>query len=187
MADNNTIARPYAQAVFELARDAKDLDKWSEALSVARDVLADGQVARFLRRPALTAEQKLAFLIDLFRSAAGNSSILAGDSKAGRNFLKLLLEYGRVAVLPEIADHFDELKANIENTVEVIITSAAPLSARQQQAIAGALKERLGRDIKLQTKTDESLIGGAVIRAGDVVIDGSLRSRLESLSNALVA
>ena len=105
----------------------------------------------------------------------------------GSNFLKLLLEYGRVAVLPEIAEHFDALKADIENTVDVTITSAAPISAAQQKVIAKALKERLGRDVRIETHIDETLIGGAVIRAGDVVIDRSLRSRLSSLSNALIA
>jgi len=187
MADNNTIARPYAQAVFELAWDAKELERWSDALSTAREVLADGQVSRFLGRPTLTPGQKLMFLTELLKAAGDKTSILAGGSKEGTNFLKLLLEHGRVGVLPEIADHFDTLKANIENTVDVTITSAAPLSVALQKQIVEALKERLGRDINLETKIDEGLIGGAVIRAGDVVIDGSLQSRLESLANALIA
>jgi F-type H+-transporting ATPase subunit delta len=187
MADNNTIARPYAQATFELAQDEKKLDAWSDALRIAKDVMADGQVSRFLGNPSLTAQQRLAFLTDLFKAAGGQSSILAGGDKQGTNFIKLLLEYGRVNVLPEIANHFDALKAKIENTVDVTVTSAAPLSAKQQKAMESALKERLGRDVNLTTETDENLIGGAVIRAGDVVIDGSLRARLDGLANALIA
>ena len=187
MADNNTIARPYARAAFELASEKGDLAKWSKALTAATDVLADGQAVKFLARPALTDEEKLSFLTDLFRSAGGKTSILAGGSKQGNNFLKLLLEYGRVAVLPEISLHFEVLKANIENTVDVTVTSAAPMSAAQQEAVSSALKERLGRSVRLETEIDETLIGGAVIRAGDVVIDGSLRSRLEGLSNALIS
>ena len=101
--------------------------------------------------------------------------------------LKLLLEYGRVNALPEIADHFDALKAEVENTVDVTVTSAVPMSAEQQQAVKTALQARLGRNVSLSTEIDESLIGGAVIRAGDVVIDGSVRSRLNGLANALVA
>jgi F-type H+-transporting ATPase subunit delta len=101
--------------------------------------------------------------------------------------LKLLLEYGRVNVLPEIAEHFDALKAAVENTVDVTVTSAAPMSAEQQAIIAAALKERLGSNVTLSTEIDENLIGGAVIRAGDVVIDGSLRARLTSLTNALIS
>lgn len=187
MADNNTIARPYARAAFELASEAKDLAAWSEALAAAQEVLADGQADRFLGNPALNNEQKLTFLNEVFATVAGNASILAGGNEHGNNFLKLLLEYGRVAVLPEIAEHFEALKAEIENTVDVTVTSAAPLSAAQQQSVAAALKERLGRDVNLSTEIDENLIGGAVIRAGDVVIDGSLRARLEGLSNALIA
>ena len=187
MADNNTVARPYAQAVFELARDTGNMGEWAEVLEVARAVLADGQAARFLARPSLTAEQRLEFLRDLFESAGGKASMLAGGSEQGLNFLKLLLEYDRVVVLPEIADHFDALKAATENTLDVTVTSAAPLDEKQRQAITAALKQRLGRDISLQTITDENLIGGAVIRAGDVVIDGSLRARLDGLANALIA
>ena len=187
MADNNTIARPYARAAFELANEKGDLAKWSEALTVAKDVLADGQAVKFLAHPTLTDEQKLEFLTELFKSAGGKASILAGGSKQGKNFLKLLLEYGRVSVLPEIAEHFEVLKANIENTVEVTVTSAAPMSAAQKKTIAAALTERLGRTVHLEAEIDETLIGGAVIRAGDVVIDGSLRSRLEGLSNALIS
>ena len=187
MADNNTIARPYARAAFELASEKKDLDKWSEALAAAKEVLGDGQAAVFLSRPSLTDDERLNFLTGLMASAGGKNSILAGGNEQGRNFLKLLLDYGRVSVLPEIADHFEVLKANVENTVDVMVTSAAPLSAAQQKAVSNALKERLGREIRLETEIDESLIGGAVIRAGDVVIDGSLRSRLTNLSNALIS
>jgi F-type H+-transporting ATPase subunit delta len=186
MADNNTIARPYARAAFELASEKDDLAKWSEALTAAKEVLADGQIVRFLGRPALTDDQRLGFLTDLFKSAGGKASLLAG-SEQGNNFLKLLLEYGRVAVLPEIAEHFDALKANIENTVDVTVTSAAPMSAAQEKAVSAALTKRLGRTVHMETEIDETLIGGAVIRAGDVVIDGSLRSRLEGLSNALIS
>ena len=187
MADNHTIARPYAEAAFELAREAQSLDAWAEALRLACELTADGRVAKFLANPRLEDEQRLAFLTNLFASAAGDDSVLAGRDRQGTNFLKLLLEYERVAVLPEIAEHFDALKDAIENTVEVTVTSATELSAAQKQAIVSALKARLGREVQLETLLDETLIGGAVIRAGDVVIDGSLRSRLTGLSNALTA
>ncbi len=187
MADNHTIARPYAQAAFEIASESKGLGRWSEALGVAKDLLSDGQVTKFLANPKLTDDERLSFLIELFKTAGGSTSILAGGNQHGTNFLKLLLEYERVSVLPEISDHFEGLKANIENTVDVTVTSASPLSAAQKKTIAKALKERLGREVNLATEIDENLIGGAVISAGDVVIDGSLRSRLEGLSNALIS
>lgn len=187
MADNNTIARPYAEAVFELAREANALDAWSGALQVAADVIKDGQAVSFLGNPSLTEQKRLEFLTDLLQRAAGKSSVLAGGDRQGVNFLKLILENGREAVLPEVASHFEALKAEVENTVDVTVTSAAPLNDGQKRTIADALKKRLGRQVRLETRLDENLIGGAVIRAGDVVIDGSLRARLEGLANALTA
>ncbi len=184
MADNNTVARPYAQAIFEVADEAGALVDWSETLSIAGQLLADRGLVEFLGNPAYSDEQRFDFLSDLFGKAG--SKRLSGSDEKGSNFLKLLLENGRVAVLPEISGHFEELKAKIENSVDAVVTSAAPLSDDQAKQIAKSLKERLGRDVKITTKIDENLIGGAVIRAGDVVIDGSLRARLEGLAHALV-
>lgn len=186
MADNNTIARPYAQAVFEVAREHNVLAEFSESLGAAVELMADGEVAAFLARPSLDDEQRLEFLQGLFAAAVGDDKALSGGSKHGTNFLKLLIENGRVGVLPEIAAHFEALKAEIENSVDVLVTSATELSAAQQQEIVNALRERLGRDIRIETEIDENLIGGAVIQAGDIVIDGSLRARLQGLTDALV-
>jgi F-type H+-transporting ATPase subunit delta len=183
MADNQTLARPYAQAVFELATESGDLAAWSESLDVAAQLLADGQVVEYLGDPEFSDEQRLEFLTGLFAKAGADK--LAGGDKKGTNFLKLLLEYRRVAVLPEITALFDTLKAKVENIVDVMVTSASPISEGQQETISRALRERLGREIKLSTEIDENLIGGAVIKAGDVVIDGSLRARLEGLATAL--
>ena len=187
MADNNTIARPYARAAFQVAQENGALEELSRSLGIAKEVLADGQVAKFLANPALDDEARLKFLTELFAKAAGEDSVFAGSSEHGTNFMKLLLEYGRVNVLPEISDRFDALKAEVENTVDVTVTSATELSDSQVNEIEKALKSRLGRNVNLSTETDANLIGGAVIRAGDVVIDGSVRARLEGLSNALVA
>jgi F-type H+-transporting ATPase subunit delta len=186
MADNNTVARPYAQAMFDVARETGTLDELSASLGTARALLADGQVAAFLANPALSDAVRLEFLTGLFKTVAGDDSVFSGAVRQGTNFLKLLLENGRVAVLPEIADRFDALKAAVENTVDVTVTSATPLSEEQQAGISAALAARLGREIRIETAIDENLIGGAVIRAGDIVIDGSVRARLEGLSNALV-
>ncbi len=184
MADNNTIARPYAQAVFEIAVEANDLGPWSESLDIAGQLLGDSALVEYLGNPEFNNEQRLEFLTGLFKKAGAN--LLAGGNDKGRNFLKLLLENRRVAVLPEIAEHFEAAKAKVENTVDAMITSAAPLSAAQQKEMANALKARLGREVRVATEIDENLIGGAVIRAGDVVIDGSLRARLEGLATALI-
>ena len=185
MADNNTVARPYAQAVFEVAQENDALDELSASLDAARELLTDGQVVAFLGQPSLNDEQRLEFLQGLFAEAVGEGSVFAGGSLHGTNFLKLLLENGRVAVLPEISEQFEALKAKVENSIDAVITAAAPLSEAQEKAIAGSLAEKLGRDVRITTQIDENLIGGAVVRAGDVVIDGSLRARLEGLANAL--
>lgn len=187
MADNNTIARPYARAAFQVAEENNALDELSRSLGIGKELLSDGQIVKFLANPALTDDERLRFLVELFAKAAGDDSVFGGSSEHGTNFLKLLLEYGRVDVLPEISDRFDALKAEVENTVDVTVTAATKLSDGQIQEIESALRERLGRDINLSTDIDENLIAGAVIRAGDVVIDGSLRSRLQGLSNALIA
>ena len=183
MADNNTVARPYAQAIFEVAEGAGALGDWSESLGIAGALLADKGLVEYLRAPEFNDEQRLEFLAGLFDKAGAGR--LAGKDDKGTNFLKLLLENRRVAVLPEISEHFEALKAKVENSVDAVVTSAAPLNAEQQKEIASSLRERLGRDVRITTEIDETLIGGAVIRAGDVVIDGSLRARLEGLSNAL--
>ncbi len=185
MADNNTVARPYAQAVFEVAQESNALAELSESLSTAKGLLEDGQVVEFPVAPALTDKERLEFLQGLFAKAVGEGSVFAGGSQHGTNFLRLLLENGRVVALPEIAEQFEALRAKVENTVEAVITSAAPLSEAQQREMAATLRERFGRDVNITTEIDENLIGGAVIRAGDVVIDGSLRARLEGLANAL--
>lgn len=183
MADNNTVARPYAQAVFDVANEGGKLAAWSESLDVAGQLLADDGLVEYLGAPGISDEQRFEFLTGLFKKAG--AAVLSGGDDKGSNFLKLLLENGRVAVLPEIAAQFEAHKAKIENTVDATVTSAAPLSKEQEAEIAKSLKERLGRDVNIATEIDENLIGGAVIRAGDVVIDGSLRARLEGLATAL--
>ena len=186
MADNNTIARPYAQAAFQVAQENNAVTTLSESLAAGALLFEDGQVADFLSRPSLSDEQRLSFLQDIFARTVGKDSVFAGESQHGTNFLKLLLEYDRIAVLPEISAHFETLKAELENKVDAVVTSASKLSQSQIDDIAAALKKRLGCDVNIETKIDENLIGGAVIRAGDVVIDGSLRARLQGLATALV-
>ncbi len=184
MADNITVARPYARATFELANDAGELGSWSQSLTIAGQLLADKTLVEYLGNPDFNDEQRLDFLTGLFAKAG--AKVFAGEDTHGTNFIKLLLENGRAAVLPEISTHFEALKAKVENSVDAIVTSAAELSETQVDEIATALKARLGCDVKIETEIDENLIGGAVIRAGDVVIDGSLRARLEGLATALI-
>lgn len=186
MADNHTIARPYAQALFEVARERDALIGYSAALATAGALIEDGQVVAFLGRPALDDAERLSFLQGLITAADGADDVFGGGSVHGTNFLKLLIENGRVNVLPEIAEHFDALRADVENTVDVVVTSASAIDSARRDELARTLTAKLGREVRLTTAIDPNLIGGVVIRAGDVVIDGSLRARLDGLANALI-
>ena len=168
-----TLARPYARAAFSLARDGGSLADWSHALAFAARIAADPQVAALLGNPKLTQADAVALL-----SPDG-----AGET-FGR-FLALLADNRRLALLPELAGLFEELRAEAERVVKARITSATALGDGELEGIKAALKKRLGRDVEIETAVDASLIGGAVIDAGDVVIDGSLKGKLGRLQAAL--
>jgi F-type H+-transporting ATPase subunit delta len=178
MADKSTIARPYAKAAFEEARDHERLGPWSDALRTAAAVVSDPRVEELLGNPRVTPEQ----LAALVSETAG-----PGLDEEGRNFVRTLADNRRLALLPEISSHFDQLKGEAEGIVEVTVTSAAPLDESQRGKLAAALQRRLGRTVHLHCATDPALIGGAVLRAGDMVIDGSLRGRLERIAFELTA
>ena len=173
MAEKATIARPYAKAAFESARSHNAFDRWSTVLATASSVVQDERVARLLSSPQVTPEQ----LSSLIGEIAGN-----GLDEQGRNFLATLAGNRRLALLPEIASMFETLRAEAENTADVHVVSAVQLNEAQQQRLAAALKKRLKREVRLHVEVDESLIGGAIVRAGDFVIDGSLKARLGRLA-----
>jgi F-type H+-transporting ATPase subunit delta len=168
-----TLARPYARAAYALARDAGAAPQWSDALAFASQVAADPRVQALLGHPHLGRADAVALL------SPESSSPAFGD------FLALLADNRRLPLLPEIAGLFEELRADAERIVKAKVTSATALQASELDGIKAALKRRFGREVELQTAVDESLIGGAVIDAGDVVIDGSLRSKLARLQTAL--
>ncbi|MDE2052756.1 MAG: F0F1 ATP synthase subunit delta [Gammaproteobacteria bacterium] len=176
MADKSTIARPYAKAAFDEARDRGRLGPWSEALRTAAAVTSDARVEALLGNPRVTPEELAALVSEI----AGSQL-----DEEGRNFVRTLADNRRLSLLPEISALFDELKSEAEGVVDVTVTSAAPLDDSQQGKLAAALERRLGRSVRLQCATDPALIGGAVLRAGDLVIDGSLRGRLERIAYAL--
>ena len=176
MAERKTLARPYAEAAFELAREHGALESWSHMLRVAAMVAADSRVAAAVHDPEVPRQE----LLQLFADACGEA--LDG---MGRRFLELLLENRRIVVLPEISDLFEQLKAEAEHRIEAEVISAGDLSAAQQRAIAEALEKRLDRKVNLNTRVDSSILGGVVIRAGDLVIDGSVRARLQGLAAQL--
>ena len=185
MAEKTTIARPYARAVFAIAGAAGALGEWSAALNGLAQVMQDAAARSYLGRPGLSAADRVDFLTAIAAGAAGEGGTLAGP--AGQNFLRLLAENDRLEVLPEIVQRFDALKAEAERTIEVSIVSAAAIEPSLAERIARGLEQRLGRTVELKLSVDPGLVGGAVIRAEDQVIDGSVRSRLQALGNALVS
>lgn len=178
MADKTTIARPYARAAFEEARSNGGLTAWSEALSTGAQTVRDPRVVPLLDNPKVTKEELAQLLIGI---AAGK---LGED---GGNFIRTLAENHRLALLPEISELYDEMKNAAEGVADVTVTSAAPLDQAQQDVLREALSRRLKRQVRIHCATDPDLIGGAVLKSGDLVIDGSLRGRLESLAHELTA
>jgi F-type H+-transporting ATPase subunit delta len=178
MADKTTIARPYAKAAFEGAKAAKQLGPWSGSLRRAAAVVQDPRVQNLLGNPVVTNAELAKLVMEL----AGSQL-----SEPLRNFIQTLAENRRLAYLPEISTLFDELKDEAEGVIDVTVTSAAPLANGEREALSAALQRRLKRQIRLQCDTDPGLIGGAVLRAGDLVIDGSVRSRLDRIAYELTA
>jgi len=178
MADRLSIARPYARAAFEEARQNGGLAPWSAALQAAALVVKDPRVAPLLDHPRVTP-QELAQLVDEIAAAP--------LGKQGANFVRTLADNHRLGYLPEIAEVFDSLKDDAEGVADVTVTSAASLDEAQRARIAAALERRLKRKVRLHYETDPTLIGGAILRSGDLVIDGSLRNRLNRIAYELTA
>ncbi|QLF93530.1 F0F1 ATP synthase subunit delta [Pseudomonas sp. ABC1] len=176
MINTQTLARPYAKAAFEFASAGGQTESWSGMLNLAAIAVEVPEVAELLKNPRLTSEAKVRTLVDAF-----------GDStdEAFRNFVNTLGEYDRLAVLPTIRTLFEELKAEADKTIDVEVQTAFELSAEQLQTLAAALSKRLDRTVNPQQVVNPALIGGLVIRAGDVVVDGSVRGKLSQLAESL--
>jgi F-type H+-transporting ATPase subunit delta len=176
MAELTTLARPYAKAAFQAALNDGALATWSEMLTTAAAVTTDSKVAGLLTDPSLSSEQ----LADAFIGLLGEQI----DEK-GRNFMKLLAENKRLLLLPAVSTLFHALKANQEQSVDVEITMAFEISSETLESLVQSLKTRLSREINLSTTVDSALIGGAVVRAGDTVIDSSVRGKLVKLAESM--
>lgn len=176
MAELTTIARPYAQAAFKRASETGRLAEWTEMLAYAAAVAEDETVARLASSPRVEKQRFAELFIDI-----------CGEhlDQEGRNLIKTLAENRRLAVLPKIAEVYEAYRAEAEKSLQAQIITALPVDEAQVGKLAMALQARLGREVKLTTTTDESLIGGAIVRAGDMVIDGSVRGRLAKLASAL--
>ncbi|HVO47283.1 MAG TPA: F0F1 ATP synthase subunit delta [Steroidobacteraceae bacterium] len=178
MADKLTIARPYARAAFEEASSENRLTQWSDSLQVAAQVVQDPRVASLIGHPQVTPEQLAQLLIDIAGPSLGEH---------GANFVRTLAANHRLTYLPEVLAQFEVLKDEAQGVADVTVTSASNLDESQKQKLSAALEKRLRRKVRLHAEVDPDLIGGAVLRSGDLVIDGSLSSRLERIAYELTA
>ena len=177
MAEKSTIARPYAQAAFGIAQEQNELARWSDMLGFAAVVVTDDAMQVYISNPKVELETLTKLMVEV-----------CGDqlNDLGKNFIKVLVANKRLSVLPEIAVLYNQFRADAEKTVEAEVISAFPLTDAQQNSLIEGLKKRLGRDVSLVSKVDENLMGGAIVRAGDLVIDGSVSGQLSKLETTLL-
>ena len=176
MAEIATIARPYANAVFEIAKKRRTIDEWARELTVMAAVAAQPAIQEVIDSPAVTSLQKSTTL-----------ARVCGDeiSREGKQFLQVLARNKRLHLLTEISAQFEELRAQEEASLEVEVISAYSLNEAEEQRLVEALGRRFKKEIHLTSRVDESLLGGAIIRAGDTVIDGSVRGKLNRLGESI--
>jgi F-type H+-transporting ATPase subunit delta len=175
MAESHTIARPYAEAAFKIARELDALPSWSDALSRLAVIVADEAARELVGNPRVSTEVVATVLAD----AAGQLSA------EQRNFVRVLADNERLSVLREIASQFETLRNSLEGVVEAQVSSAFPLSEAQLAEIVATLRAKYGREVKAIVHVDPDLIGGVSIRVGDEVMDASVRSKLAQLAEAL--
>lgn len=176
MSELSTAARPYAKAVYDTAKETGALEVWSDALANLSAVVASTEIRERLDSPDLAAAQKA----DLVIQVLGKNL-----SEQQQNLVRLMAENGRLKLMSSVADQFEVARAKAENKIEAEVVSAFALSDDQTEELATTLKNKLGCDITLTTSVDESLIGGVVIKAGDTIIDASMKSQLDSLALTL--
>lgn len=179
MAEQATVARPYARAAFEHAREHGALAAWSGLLAAGAAVAAAAGAAALFSNPRVGAAE----LVELIAGLAGDAGVTVGAE--GRNFLAALAHNRRLGFLPEISAQYAALKAEAEQTLEVAVTSAMALTPEQRARLAAALAARFARQVHLAESIDPALLGGAIVRAGDLVIDGSLQGGLARLEQQI--
>ncbi len=181
MADFETVARPYSKAIFELANEQKNLQFWSDVLQLSASVVSDEAMQSLAASPSMLASDVAELFVSVISSVSDGPEI----NQEVKNLVALLAENDRLLALPEIAVGYETFKQEAEGTIEVIVTSARKLSVPQEKKIADNMKKRLGKEVTITSEIDQSLIAGAIIKAGDLVIDGSARGQLDKLTSQL--
>ena len=174
--ENSTIARPYAEAIFSRASDSNKLDQWSDTLGLLAAIVVDEKVAAAISNPKFESKQSVSLIQDICGKHLEDE---------GKNLVRLLVRNGRLSTLPAIASLYEGLKNESQGNLDVQVVSAYEVTEAQESSLATALKKRLGREIRMTSEIDRDLIGGVIIRAGDLVIDGSVQGRLQKLATEL--
>ena len=182
MTELATTARPYARAAFASAGAASQLGQWSTFLGRAAAAVQDPRVLPLVGNPRVPLSGLVDFLMEV---ATGGKPPAGEQATEQRNFLHLLADNRRLKLLPEIAAQFEVLRSEAERIADVEVTSAQRLSAEQAKQLQAVLERRLGLSVRLHAQVDKSLLGGAIVRYGDFVVDGSLRGRIERLGAAM--
>ena len=176
MAEAVTVARPYAEAVYKLAIAKNALSEWSAMLRDAADIAENENIKALLGNPVVSAKQLGELLLEIGRNRFNED---------GRKFLNMLAENNRVSILPQISYLFEQLKAQHDGVIEAAIISAFDMSSSQLRNLVSALERKFERRIEAKVQVDPELIGGFRLRAGDMVIDGSVAGQLGKLANEL--
>lgn len=171
------IARPYAVAAFEFAQSASSVDSWLSALAAMQAVIGEPAVTHLIAHPEVSAPQIESVLVEVLKGSCNEAQL---------NFLRLLIENKRLMVIEEILVLFKEHLAEAHQTVQATLSSVAPVDDATKAAIQKALEQKFEQRIELETAIDESLIGGALIRSADWVIDASVKGRLKQMAKALI-
>jgi F-type H+-transporting ATPase subunit delta len=176
MAENITLARPYAKAIFEIAEKNNNFDKWSLMLNNLSLIVKDKEMAKMIPNYTLNPNDVAELIIDVAEKALDDF---------GKNLVKILALKRRLRILPDIASLFDEMRANAENTIQVECVSAVPLNDAEKKRFTSTLEKSLKKTVKMECSVEPSLMGGFVIRAGDKVIDGSIVGQLSQLKETM--
>ena len=176
MSAQSNVARPYAQALFELAQDQGDLAGWDSRLKLLAAVAGDPSLIQLAGNPHVSDDQLVGLILDVCGDKLGGE---------GGNLVRLVVKNGRLGDLADIADAFAARKEEAEKVISAKMVTASEMADEQQQKFSAALQSKLGRNVELEFEVDEALIGGAVIRAGDWVVDGSVKAQLEQLVGAI--
>lgn len=182
MSDITTIARPYAKAIFEIALASKQLAGWSSILTILTQAVSLPETVQFITNPLATGQDHL----DLFLSLLKNLKVSV-DPKLQQQFITVLVENKRLLLIPGICIQYELLRAEQEKTLTVSVSAYSELSKTQEQRLIETLTQRLQRQVSLEISIDKSLLGGALIKAGDLVIDGSVLGQLLKLASSLAA